>query len=235
VTKIVIREQIETMEASLRQVAGILSARIRADGDDISEVHVVAAPHRKAKGVVRDVITTLYARHGLHLHHHKVSVATTAADPSAAAEEAPVPRRLLFRSVNVYREGGRYEGQVELQDGERILTGTAGGPAVRSGSERLVAQAALRAVSRLFGDGLALELVGAERSRIGSRSVVLTHVVLLRHRSETHLVGSALVTSDPLEATVFSVLDALNRVLPVLAGGDTIEYEVEDLPPEIAS
>ncbi len=229
-----LREQIEAIEASLRQVAGISSARIRTDGDEITEVHVIAAPNRKAKGVVRDVVTTLFVRHGIELKHHKVSVATTnGGSPVDSVDEPPVARRLLFRSVNIYREGNHNEGQVELLDGDRVLTGTASGPAVRNSQERLVAQAAVQAVSKLFGEGLAIELAGVENSRIGSSTVVLTHLVLLRHRSETQLIGSALVGSDTLEATVFSVLDALNRILPVLAGGDVVEYEVEDIPPEV--
>jgi hypothetical protein len=78
-----------------------------------------------------------------------------------------------------------------------------------------------------------LELVGVERNRLASRSVILTHLVLLRGRGETHLVGSSLVGTDALEATVFSLLDALNRVMPMLVGEDLVEYEVEDVPPEI--
>jgi len=226
------RDTIERIENSLREIAGIQTARIRAEGDEIVEVHVVAAPNRRAKGVVRDVVTTLFARHGIGIHHNKVSVATTVPRPEREEVEGNGVRRILFRSVNVYREGNHNEGQVELQDGDRILTGTASGPAIRHSQERLVARAALNAVSRLFGEGVALELGGLERSRLGSRSVVLTHLILLRGRAETHLVGSALVGTDGLEATVFSVLDALNRVLPTLAGEDTVEYEVEDLPPE---
>ena len=228
------REQIEAIEASLRQIAGIQSARIRTDGEQISEVHVVAAPNRRAKGVVRDVVTTLFALHGITLPYQKVSVASTTSVVEGAEVETPPSRRLLFRSVNVYREANRNEGQVELLDGDRILTGTASGPAVRHAQEKLVAQAVLQAVGRLFGSGVVIELVGIERSRLGRRTVVLTHLVLLRGRSETHLVGSALVGTDSLEATVFAVLDALNRVLPTLAGEDAVEYEVEELPPETA-
>ena len=228
-----LREQIEAIESSLRSVAGILSARIRAEGDEITEVHVVAAPHRRAKGVVRDVITTLFARHGITLHHHRVSVATTAGQVGPETVEAPAARRLLFRSVNIYREGNRNDGQVELLDGDRVLTGTASGPAVRNSHERLVAAATLQAVCRLFGEGVALDLAGVRRTRLGDRSVILTHLVLLRGRLESHLVGSALVGTDSLEATVFAVLDALNRVLPVLAGEETVEYEVEDMSPEV--
>ena len=229
------REQIESIERSLREIVGVQSARIRTDGEEVTEVHIVVGPNRRAKGVVRDALSTLFVRHGISLHHHKVSVVATTGRGLEEAEPLPPARRLLFRSVNVYREGNHNEAQVELVDGGRVVTGTAAGPAVRHSQEKLVARAALQAVSRLFGDGVALELVGLERNRVGNRSVVLSHVVLLRSRSETHLIGSALVGTDSLEATVFSVLDALNRVLPTLAGEDTVEYEVEEYPPEAVS
>lgn len=225
----VLREQIDSIEASLRQVAGILSARIRTDQDEISEVHVIAAPNRRAKGVVRDVVTTLFARHGIDLHHHKVSVATTADRPAGPSGNGFEPgRRLLFRSVNIYREGNRNEAQVELQDGERVLTGVASGPAVRQSQERLVVQATMLAVSRLFGGDVQLDLSAVERTQVGSHPVLLCHIILLRGRTEVPLLGSTLMRGDPLEAAVFSVLDALNRVLPMLTGDDSIEYEVEE-------
>lgn len=226
------REQVEAIEASLRQIAGIQSARIRAANGEITEVHIVAARNRRAKGVVRDVVTTLFARHGVAIDHHKVRVATTGDRVESDSNDAPPLRRLLFRSVNLYREGNHNEGQVELQDADRVLTGTASGPAVRHSQERLVAQATMQAVGRTFGQDVALELVGLERSRVGNRIAVLAHLILLRGRSQTHLVGSALVGTDALEATVFAVLNALNRILPTLAGEDTVEYEVEDLSPE---
>jgi hypothetical protein len=226
------REQVEAIEASLREIAGIQSARIRVEDGEITEVQVVAVPNRRAKGVARDVVAALLAGHGIAVDHQRVKVATTGGTVAIELDEAPSSRRLLFRSVNLYREANRHEGQVELQDGDRVLIGTASGPAVRHTQERLVAQAAMQAVSRTFGGGVALELAGLQRSRVGSRTAMLAHLILLRGRTQTQLVGSALVGTDVLEATVFAVLDALNRILPTLSGEDTVEYEVEDFPPE---
>ncbi len=227
------REQVEAIEASLRQIAGVQSARIRVEDGEIAQVDVIAVPNRRARGVARDVVATLLGRHGIAIEPHNVQVAVTGGMVAADSDEPPASRRLLFRSVNLYREGSRNEGQVELSDGDRVLVGTASGPAVRHTQERLVAQAALQAVSRTFGGGVALELAGLQRSRVGSRTAMLAHLVVLRGRTQTQLVGSALVGTDILEATVFAVLDALNRILPTLAGEDTVEYEVEDLTPEM--
>ena len=41
---------------------------------------------------------------------------------------------------------------------------------------------------------------------------MLCHLVVLKGRNETHLSGSVLVTSDPLEATVLSVLEESGEV-----------------------
>lgn len=229
------REQVEAIEASLRQIAGIQSARIRVESGEVAQVDVVAVPNRRVRGVARDVVAALLGRHGITLAPHNVQVTVAGGSAAVEPEEVPFSRRLLFRSVNLYREGSRNEGQVELSDGDRVLVGTASGPAVRHTQERLVAQAAMQAVSRTFGGGVALELAGLQRSRVGSRTAMLAHLIVLRGRTQTQLVGSALVGTDVLEATVFAVLDALNRILPTLAGEDTIEYEVEDLTSEMGA
>jgi hypothetical protein len=226
------REQVEAIEASLRQIAGIQSARVRVEDGEIAEVQVVAIPNRRAKGVARDVIAALLDRHGIAVDHDVVSVTTPGVPDAIEPNEATTSRRLLFRSVNLYREANHNEGQVELQDGDRVLIGTASGPAVRHAQERLIAQAAMQAVSRTFGAGVALELAGLQRSRVGNRTAILVHLIVLRGRTQTQLVGSALIGTDVLEATVFAVLDALNRILPTLSGEDTVEYEVESYSPE---
>ena len=147
-------------------------------------------------------------------------------DPAPLGDDAASAGRLLFRSVNVYREGHRAEAQVELIQGDQTLVGVAAGAAVSESLPRLVARATLDALGQMLGPRQALELLALERRRLGGRRIVLSHLVLLRGRVETHLSGSVLVTSDPLEATVFSVLDALNRILPELDTGETVEYQV---------
>ncbi len=121
--------------------------------------------------------------------------------------------RILFRSLHVYREARRAETQVELWNGAQALVGTANGLAVHGGLPTLVARATLEALRGAIDPHLDVDLVGVERKRMGHRSLMLTHLVVLEGREERHLSGSVLITSDALEATVFSVLDALNRIL----------------------
>lgn len=227
-------ETIKAIEQSLRRIRGVDSARIRTDGDAVFEVHVVADPDRAERDLVHDIITALYARHGLSIDPQQIRVATArAAEVEEDWPELPeVGKRILFRSVNVYREGNRAEAQVELLHGGEILIGTASGPAISASLPRLVARATLEALAKPLGNEHALELLSLERRRLGGRRIMLCHLVVLKGRNETHLSGSVLVTSDTLEAAVLSVLDALNRILPGLEGESVLEYEVDALSPE---
>lgn len=226
------RERSATLEDSLRRIPGIASVRIRGDEDSIEEVYVLAGTERPHREVTEDVITTLFARHGVTINPSQVRIAPTRSEePADEPSSGPAGRRLLFRSVNVYREGHRAEAQVELMHGDQILVGTASGAAVSQSLPRLVAQATMQALGHLLGEGYAIEMLALERRRLGGRRIILSHLAVLRGRVETHLSGSVLITSDPLEATVFSVLDALNRILPDLENTDTVEYEVAGFVP----
>ena len=213
------------LERSLAALRGLRTVRVELEDGEV-RVFLVAdetVPASESE-LVSQVRTVLRAERGLELSADRVHVARVV--PSRIGRT-----RLVFRSVHIYREGQRAEAQVELWDGERTRVGRAEGVAVRGGLVRLVALATLDAVRPAFGDQVALDLAAAQRKRIGSRSFVLSHLILVKGREESHLSGSVLVTSDPLEATVFSVLDALNRVLPEPQVREEIEYEVEDVLP----
>ncbi|MEZ4648764.1 MAG: hypothetical protein R3E97_08260 [Candidatus Eisenbacteria bacterium] len=212
------------LERSLGSLRGVRSVRIEREPEGMLQVFVVAEDQSTPESIVAQVRTLVRAEKGEDLLPSNVHVAQVV---PARSERI----RLVFRSVHIYREGQRAEAQVELFEGDRSRVGRAEGVAVRGGLIRLVALATLDAVGPAFGRDVAIDLAAAQRKRIGGRSFVLCHLVLVRGREEQHLSGSVLVTSDPLEATVFAVLDALNRVLPEKAVEEEIEYEVEDIVP----
>ena len=220
------KQQVEEIEREIRALVGVESARIRLDAqEEIAAVHILAGAGRRPRQVARDVMTTVYARLGIELARRQIHVAAMRSlELAREVEEAP---RIQFKSVNVFRENQRVEAQVELIRGDRVLIGTAAGPAVRKSLPRLVGRATLGAIGQLAPHGVAWELLEVERRRIGERAAILCHLALLQGRRETHLVGTVFQVGDVLEATVLSVLDATNRLLPVLEGEDAIEYEVE--------
>lgn len=231
------RDQLEKIERELASLSGVESLRLRTNVEGaIDSISAVAASDRLPKRVAADIRTALFARHGIELSRRQVRVAAQRTlnldalklDPAALAPaEIDPPPRIQFKSVNVFRENLRVEAQVELRRGERVLIGTAAGPAIRKSLPRLVGRAAIVAISQLAPPGVAWELLDVERRRIGERAALHCHLALLQGRRETHLMGSVFQAGDALEATVLAVLDATNRLLPVLEGDDAIEYEVE--------
>lgn len=214
------RERLSAIEEKLRQIHGVVSARIRVREDEAWEVHALVT--EDTDSVRAQIRSALFAGFGVELDLDRINLV------EVAREGEPVGNRILFHSVNVYREGNRAEAQVELRRDGASFIGTASGPPIRHGLPRMVARATLEAIRQIAGEDLALELLAVELRRLGGRRLVLSHLVLLRGREETHLTGSVLVTQDPYEAVVFSLLDALNRVIPTLES-EVIEFEVEPI------
>lgn len=132
---------------------------------------------------------------------------------TSIAEATALPRPSV-RAVTVSNDAGRYRVQVELERGADRALGMAEGPHVASAGRRLVAEAALEALT-LLG-------VGAERSAIdtvtisaiGSHSVAIVSVVMDAGSHEEIHVGSALVrASGEHDALARAFLDATNRRL----------------------
>jgi hypothetical protein len=223
-------DRIRSMEIDLGRITGVDSARIQIEGGEISEIHVIADPSRRPKWVVRDVITTLFARYGVRVPHQRVSVAGAA--PAAAAAEGAVsvpPWRIRVYAVHLAREGDTLRATVELRDGDRSARASHDALATRSNQVRVVAAATLDAVRTITSGLVPLHLEDARRIHLGALPVVLTHVILLRPGEERSLVGSCTATEGRLEAAAGAVLDAVNRILqPFRAREEEVEYEVEE-------
>lgn len=91
-----------------------------------------------------------------------------------------------------------------------IWHGEAQGPGDREHRQRLVGEAALDAVHRLFEPDITLDLTGVAATDLGGMTMAVAQVEL--HPSGDRYAGSALVREGSVEdATVRAVLDAMNR------------------------
>ncbi|MBP1632910.1 MAG: hypothetical protein H6Q11_1198 [Acidobacteria bacterium] len=193
------------IEETLARLPSVHAVRIIAERDRIREVHVLAAPEKAAKQVVRDVQTLVLARFGLDLDRRLISVVQIGPDRLRPDEDRPV-----ILGVHEIPEGARTTVAVTLRWHGEEYVGTATGPAAPSARLRLVGEAALRATERIIGDeALALDAVGAPA--VGMNRVIVVVVVGTGPRGEGITVGSALSKGDDAECTVRAVLDALNR------------------------
>ncbi|HEX7187588.1 MAG TPA: hypothetical protein VF423_05125 [Actinomycetes bacterium] len=212
------------LEDALRHLPGIKAASVVTGPDAVpTEVHVLAAPGKAAKQVVRDVQSLALARYDIDIDHRIVSVVQMGDDevravPSAGEEETdeedaadPVVRPSVS-AVMVRSSSGETQASVTLSIGDQSFEGHSQGPAGQSHRPRLVALATLEAVSELLGQPCEVE--SAAIVATGSREIALSVLTVMVPRTgEQVLTGAAVVRGDEADAVVRSVLAALNRQL----------------------
>ena len=214
------------LEDALRRIQGVKAASVVTGPDAVpTEVHVLAAPGKPAKQVVRDVQSLALARYDIDIDHRIVSVVQMGDDevrvpdtlagltPGAErADEAEPVVRPAIAAIMVRSGKGQTEASVTLAAGDRLFEGRSQGPAGHSHRARLVAIATLDAVAELLGQ--ACEVESSTVVPTGSREVALTVLTMALPRiGEQVLTGSAVVRGDDADAEARSVLAALNRQL----------------------
>jgi hypothetical protein len=238
----------ERAEAAIRRLRDVEGVSVRADGDEIVEIHVLTSADRPPKNIVRDVQTVLRTGLGLAIDHRVVSVAMAQKGsgaappvlepfPPPAALEAPAPlgeedeeaapatgERILFEGVNLFVSGPRTQAQVELRWKGMPRIGSATGWSARDEAHRLVAQAAASAVQEFLSDPVALNVQGVEFATFGRHRVALVAISFLAQRQEKLLTGSCPIDQDTPQSVVLATLDALNRVVGGLRVKEPTEY-----------
>jgi len=232
------------VERELCRIPEVRAARIVADDEgNPVEVHVLAAPGKTPKQVVRDVQSVALAANGLDLDHRIVSVVqlddTNGTAPVPAADQdgdglpdQPAPdrplrerasadrqpgERTVLETVLVRRRGVRASAEVVLRLGTASASGEAEGSAASVATHRLVADATLDALRGLEPAAGRAAVETAVVVHLGDRDVALATLVLLVPPNEEVVCGAAPVrAAGPDEALARAVLDAANRRLPAL-------------------
>jgi hypothetical protein len=202
------------LEEALRQIPGVRAASVVTGPDAVpTEVHVLAAPGKAPKQVVRDVQSLALARYDLDIDHRIVSVVQIGEDePVAGAAEPTVAARPAITGITVRTTGDQTHVTVQVTSGEDQFEGRASGPVGPTHRPRVVAGATLDALAELLGRPCQVE--SATIVRAGQREVALSVLTLSVPRiGEQVLTGTAVVRSDDADAVSRSVLDALNRQL----------------------
>src|SRR4030042_6456080 len=135
------------LEDTLARLPSVNAVRIIGDRERVREVHVLAAPDKAAKQVVRDVQTLILARFGLALDRRPLSAVQIGPDRLRAEEGRPA-----MLGVHEIPEGARTTVAVTLRWPGEEDAGTATGPAAPSARLRLVGEAALVAIEHIVGD-----------------------------------------------------------------------------------
>ncbi|RPI25960.1 MAG: hypothetical protein EHM57_00840 [Actinobacteria bacterium] len=202
------------LEESISRLDSVDAARIVADSGRIAEVHIIAAPEKPAKQVVRDVQSLAMARYGTQIDRRVISVVQIAPDKMPAAIGRDQVARAALVDLSEEPTGTRTTIKVTLRYGDQDRTGIATGPAVASARLRLIGEATINAVEQTFDGATPIALDAVAVMPVGSQRVVAAVAASagLGGREELS-VGSALSNGDDGEAAVKAVLDALNRRL----------------------
>lgn len=216
------------LEESIRQIAGVRAVSVVTDAQaQPTEVHVLAAPGKPAKQIVRDVQSLAMAQHDIEIDHRIVSVvqiedestesATPAATPAESAaeavlEEVEAQARPVISEIGVRSTGAEIEVEVRLElDGDTFV-GIERGAAAASARPRLVASAVVSALDELLGIPAAVESAAVVDT--GTHPVALVVLTLSVPRLGAQSVaGSAVIRGDETDAVARAVLAAVNRRL----------------------
>ncbi len=211
------------LEDALCALPGVQAVSIVTTGDSVpTEVHVLAAPGKPAKQIVRDVQSLAMASFDQEIDHRIISVVQIGAAPAvinldevvAAPQDATeASRRPLIAAVSMTTSSDQQAtASVSLRVGPDLHEGSASGSTAPSQRPRLVAQATLDALRELLG--MPCEIEAAQVTDAGTQQVALVVLSLSVPRvGQQLLTGSAVVRADPADAVARSVLAALNRQL----------------------
>jgi hypothetical protein len=199
-----------TLEHAIRRIPGVEAARVVMNGPTPSEVHVLTAPGKAPKQVVRDVQSVAMASLGIPLDRRIVSVVQVDQNDIGGSD------RPVIEDVAEEIDGSRMIITVTLAWHDQKLVGRATGPAAATTRMRVVAEAALSAVEETLDGHAALAISAVDTPRIGGHAVCVAVIVIVSGGEELVVSGSALAGSDPSRSMVRAVLDGLNRQVPNL-------------------
>lgn len=199
---------LNSFEDVIKRIDGVLHVKMIANESetDLAEIHVLANNHRAPKQIVRDIESSLLAAFDYRIDRKTLSIAQIETD-----EPSRIIKRIRFDGLAFKNSGNYAECSVKLIFEDEEFESTQSGIKTASNTKKIVAEAAIKAVEKILGQGMLFDIqdVIVTEGRDVSFVSVLVNVVI-RGIEET-LVGSSIVKNDLNEAIVKAALDAINR------------------------
>jgi hypothetical protein len=209
---------IPKIEELLSQVRGVMAVRVVLEEQgQIDELHIVGSPERSAKQMVRDIESLLFVRGGVRVDHRKISLVQI-------AESAIQPVQVRVRLLDISRSNGDPATMTVVlgMDNQRVQGVGRSRPDHSDQSEHLAGYATIHALDQLIGARGQFRLENMERKPFGQIEVYLTHLSLTTDDGVEMLLGVSVVRDDDPAAVVRAILDAVNRRLQRLLGGERV-------------
>ncbi len=201
------------LEASLKQVKGVYACRVVMETpNEVGEIHVVGAPDRKPKQIVRDIESLLFAKFGLRVNYRKISLAQMQEEKAFAALGSR-PRLLAAECAT---EGEDDLVRVRLADNGNVFEGETRHPKGNENAGRAACLATLDALNRMVGKSGQFTLDALEVMPVADREIVIVVVTFAFAAGEEHLIGTSFYRGDIVESAVRATLDSVNRRLSLI-------------------
>jgi len=207
-------EKLSELEGELKRLTGVRSARVVGD-DAPTEIHIIAAPGRPPKQVVRDVQSLAAAGFDIAIDHRIVSVVQLGVEDESAPTVGTNGHRPVLERVSFSSRGsaGWVEVGIRWPNGEETEgSGEAG--ASRDARARAAVSALVEALSpALTAMEARVDIDHVLIHRIGSTDSVIVRATFYEQRAPVPVVGCAIVYDDAASAAVRALLHAINRKL----------------------
>ena len=193
------------LETALTHLPEVSAARIITDlTGTLSEIHVVGNGKKTDKQLARDVQTLAQATFGIDFDHRIISIVQF-------SQNGAHQKRASIEEISTETRGINATVRVRLTKDNLTEEGEAQGASTIDSIHRLAAAATIQAVGKLLGEGtyIALEHVAVQRA--GDQEIALATVRLAGKDGTVDLAGSAVVSSQHVDAVARAVLDAVNR------------------------
>ena len=209
--------KLSTYEYMIAKVAGVSSAKLKADdNENIVECHVLADTTRNVKQIVRDIQSVLMAKYGLDVDYKKISVAqvhqivTNDTNPQQQKSN-----RVAIGPMNIKYLQNHIEVSITLIGQNEEFIGEDVGNDSPESRVRAIAGATIDAVNRMVGNPAAYELLEVKRVMVAGQDACVVAVCGRLFGSEEHHLGCVYTRGDVNRAAVRAVLDAVNRRLRI--------------------
>ncbi len=195
---------LKELEGIISRIEGVKAVKVVGDGEDVKEIHVIAADGKNPKQIVRDIETAVLALTGYRIDRKVVSVAQLSSVPHRSR------RRIALVDIEEDEEAFKIRFRVVLQiEGEEI-EGEAEGVNTSPQVPLVIGRAIVNAVGE---KDLAISVDDIQVARVFNKEYVLAHLTCSDGKSEWEVIGISPRVEDYNRACALAVIDALEKVI----------------------
>lgn len=196
-----------SFERDLGKLPGVTHVRVVVDKGRIVEVHVVSDGLKDVRQLKRDIETVAKAAYDLDLDHRVISISAL---PNV--DVRPTTSRFELASVGVTTASGIAACNVVVQRADETGEGSSSGGATATAMPKIVARAAIDAVSKVIGYALPAEIGNALFVPVDELRIATVVIMFVDENGHENAIGGTHpVRGDQNEALAKAVIDAVNR------------------------